>query len=166
MNGWGITPELRLYTSIDKSSPKGFYISPYFRYNHYSFQRNNYEYKYKDIYDEVNQKTSSINFNGSASFVGGGIMIGHQWILGKSLSIDFWILGLGISSGKFELNAMSNNMDSRYFKKGNSFSDEVTGNMKALNSVEISSGANYVMTTSSRTLPGIRGLGLNVGFAF
>ena len=166
MSGWGITPELRLYTSSDKKSPKGFYISPYIRYNQYSFIKNNYEYKYSDIYDENNSKISNMNFHGKSTFVGGGIMIGHQWIIGKNLSIDFWILGLGISSGKFELKATSDNMDSRYFEKGTSFSKEVSDYMKALNTVEISNGKNYVIANSNRTLPGIRGLGLNIGLAF
>ena len=166
MEGWGITPEFRFYTSSENGSPKGFYVAPYFRYSQILFQKSDYKYNYLDIYNDNKSKTSSIDFNGQNTSIGGGVMIGNQWIIGKHFSIDFWIVGLGMSNSSFTMNASSNDMDSRYFEKGSSFEKDVESYLKVFNSINIQPGNNFLKASSEQTLPSLRGLGLNVGFAF
>jgi hypothetical protein len=166
VSGWRITPEVRIYMSLTKGSPKGFYIAPYFRYGNYDFQHDAYQYHYNDVYDNNIAKTAKVDFTGKYAAVGGGIMIGHQWIIAKRLSLDFWILGLGVSSVDFDLRASSNDMDKRYFSESSSFSHDVESNLRVFNNISLTTGDNFVQANSNNVFLGVRGLGFNVGFAF
>lgn len=166
VSGWRITPEFRFYTSLIKGAPKGFYVAPYFRYATYDFTLDDYQYSYNDIYDGNKHKTADVDYRGNYTSVGGGIMIGHQWILAKHVSLDFWIIGLGLGNTTFRLKASSEDLDPRYFEEGSDFTDDVESGLRVLNNVKLSTGADYVQADSKSTLLGIRGLGFNVGFAF
>lgn len=166
ISGWRITPEFRFYTSVLKGAPKGFYVAPYFRYGVYDFKLGSYQYNYTDGYDGNKSKTANIDFTGQYKAVGGGIMIGHQWIIAKHLSIDFWIVGIGVSGTNFALRGTTNDMDPRYFEEGSTFSEDIKGYLKVLNEVSISTGSNYVEAGSNNVFLGVRGLGFNVGYAF
>ncbi len=74
--GWSITPEMRYYVYPTSSQPKGWYIAPFARYGQLNISR------------EASQEQSELD--GKAHFLGGGAVVGHQWLLGEKerVSID------------------------------------------------------------------------------
>lgn len=89
------TPELRIYTG--KGYGRGFYLSPYYRYERYTIN---------DMIVTIaveNYPTQTIPFAGDFETYAGGLLIGYQWLLGKSKNIvlDWSIFGIhyGKSSG-------------------------------------------------------------------
>jgi|GEM_PF-59073 len=90
-----ITPEYRFYTG-SKEAPIGFYVAPFMRYMHMSSDQV-YPFTTGDgVYHEI-------PVVGTFDCFGAGAMIGIQWSLGKSLTLDWWILGpfYGIQDGSF-----------------------------------------------------------------
>lgn len=81
-----ITPELRFYLS-KKGYGRGFYIAPFYRYARYS--SNNMRF----TYDDGSGGTGTIDLNGKLTTNTGGLLLGTQWNLGKSVVLDWWILG-------------------------------------------------------------------------
>lgn len=92
LNTISITPEYRFYAEVP-GAPFGFYAATFLRYVNmthsgtYSFQLSDGEHK---PYIET-------TFNG----FGVGEMIGIQWKLGNSMTLDWWILGpfVGVLNG-------------------------------------------------------------------
>ena len=170
MTGYSITPEFRFYTSLIKESPRGLYLAAYLRHSKYDLSYKNYAYNYKDEFDNNISKTANINFESSISSIGGGLMLGHQWIIGQHFSIDLWILGLGVNSSTFQLRAADSNRDMNdlYFIAGSTFSKDIEQYFSFLGDVKvkIDQPGHFVETTTSRFLPTLRGLGFNIGFAF
>jgi hypothetical protein len=80
-----LTPEYRFYFS-KKGAPTGFYLAPFARYTHMSI---NQDYTYTPSSGIEHTANLKGKFNG----IGGGIMIGTQWMLGKNVTLDWWILG-------------------------------------------------------------------------
>lgn len=70
MSGVGITPEFRFYP--EKIAPNGFYLAPYLRF----------------------QATENDNY------LGGGLIIGRQWVFGEVISLDIFI-GPAFNDGLF-----------------------------------------------------------------
>lgn len=95
-----ITPELRIYLSR-KGYGKGFYIAPFYRYARHD--ANNVTVNY----ESSPGVPASIDMTGRLTSNTGGLMIGAQWNLGKSLVLDWWILGPHFGKGKGELNGVS-----------------------------------------------------------
>ena len=90
-----ITPEYRFYTS-SKGAPIGFYVAPFIRYMHMSMSQ---IYPFTPSDGKLHHAPVEGTFTG----VGGGAMIGIQWALGKSMTLDWWIIGpfYGIMDGEF-----------------------------------------------------------------
>jgi hypothetical protein len=93
-NNIAITPEFRFY--LGKGYGKGFYIAPFYRYAKFKSEDLVFEYEYGN-------NTESIVLSGSQSSHTGGIQLGAQWFLGKSIALDWWILGphYGSVNGNF-----------------------------------------------------------------
>jgi hypothetical protein len=72
IRGWGITPEYRFYLS-DSPAPEGFFVAPYARYLHFNLEN--------DANDEAKM-----------SGLGGGLIIGQQYIFKKRVSFE-WFFG-------------------------------------------------------------------------
>ncbi|MET0463178.1 MAG: DUF3575 domain-containing protein, partial [Chitinophagaceae bacterium] len=89
-----ITPEFRFY--LGKGYGKGFYIAPFYRYAKFKSEDLVFEY-------EHGNNTESIVLRGDQSSHTGGIQLGAQWLLGKSIALDWWILGphYGAVNGNF-----------------------------------------------------------------
>lgn len=166
ISGYGLMPEFRFYLSPIKTSPHGFYLAPYLRYNRFNFSLEDYKYAYNDVFDNNKAKIANVDFTGTLPMVSLGLMIGHQWIIAKHFSIDFWIAGLGFSNSHMEIKASTNDLDPRYFQEGTKFSVDVADYFNPVGTVNISTGSNYVQATSDRWLPDVRGLGINLGLAF
>ncbi|TAE15049.1 MAG: DUF3575 domain-containing protein [Bacteroidetes bacterium] len=70
LRGFGITPEFRFYPGA-KGSMEGFYLAPFARYQNFN------------ISDAVSK--------GTLSTIGGGLLIGGQWIFGRGVSLDTFL---------------------------------------------------------------------------
>jgi hypothetical protein len=92
LNNFQFTPEFRYYFG-KKGYGHGFYIAPYYRFS--SFNTDNLKFEY----EQDNNETNSVELSGKLSSFSGGIMIGAQWIVGKNISIDWWILGAQFGKG-------------------------------------------------------------------
>lgn len=91
-SNFAITPEVRFYLG-KKGYGRGFYIAPYYRFARYKIQELNYTYE--DVEEDIN-----INLNGNLTTHTGGFLLGAQWMLGKTIGLDWWILGPNVGSGK------------------------------------------------------------------
>ncbi|MCG2615527.1 DUF3575 domain-containing protein [Terrimonas sp. NA20] len=89
-----ITPEFRFY--LGEGYGKGFYIAPFYRYAKFKSEDLVFEYDHGNT-------TESIVISGDQSSHTGGIQLGAQWFLGKSVALDWWILGphYGTVNGNF-----------------------------------------------------------------
>ena len=96
MSNFAITPELRLYLS-KKGYGRGFYIAPYYRYA--SFKSDELPIGYTD---DSNQE-QTITLKGDIKTNSAGLMFGAQWFLGKTITLDWWIIGghYGANKGTF-----------------------------------------------------------------
>ncbi|MDF2157279.1 hypothetical protein [Algoriphagus sp. CAU 1675] len=101
MGNFAVTPEFRFYLG-KKSGPRGFYIAPYLRYSKSDITVKDFEFTYEV---EENgfffEETRTLDLNGDIKGITGGLMFGAQWKLGKSLYLDWWIIGgsYGSSNG-------------------------------------------------------------------
>jgi hypothetical protein len=94
-SGWGLTPELRYYPK--GLAPNGFYVGAYFRAQFYR--------AYGSAAVNIRNPSTGETIGGRAEFLatvnglGGGALIGYQFIIAKRVSIDLF-LGLGGNSVK------------------------------------------------------------------
>lgn len=93
MNAFSSTLEMRIYTGAGYG--KGFYIAPYYRFEKYNFDKIKFDY-------ETNGSPQTVLLNGKLSSNSGGILIGYQWLIGKSKNfvLDWSILGLHYGGSK------------------------------------------------------------------
>lgn len=100
MNTFSVSPELRIYTGKKKGWGRGFYVSPYYRYEKFGLKNLSVDFTMAD------DKTGQIMVKGGINTHSAGLMIGYQWLVGKekNIVIDWTMLGghYGISSGKFD----------------------------------------------------------------
>ena len=104
-SGYSLTPEIRIYPHLLKDAPRGFYLAPYLKYSKYNVAAD-FPWSYKFSYTDPNtgitaDKTLSqdLNLKGSFSGIGGGLMIGKQWIIANHISLDWFIMGGHVGSG-------------------------------------------------------------------
>jgi Protein of unknown function (DUF3575) len=71
--GYVLTPEFRIYPK--KNALDGFYVAPYLRYFNLS------------------AKSTSSNDKASLTVMGGGILIGRQWITNSGFNMDLFVGG-------------------------------------------------------------------------
>ncbi len=82
-SGFGITPEYRIYLS-DTPAPAGFYVAPFLRYQ------------------AVNLSVEGSSSEADFSAIGGGAVIGKQWVFKQRVTFDIF-LGPSYSSGKMKV---------------------------------------------------------------
>jgi hypothetical protein len=158
ISSWAITPEFRFYV---RNVMKGFYIAPYARIR-------NIDMSLPINYVDDNSKTQTITTQGSFLSFGGGVMIGSHFHIGKSISLDWFILGghsmttnIDISSKTTQALSVNDQQDIR---------DYLSTTQKPLSSFvknykyEVS--ANELRIKGSMNGIGFRGAGLNLGFRF
>ena len=94
-----ITPEVKLYLS-KRGHGRGFYLGLFYRYAKFAVD--------KILFDvETSPGVSrKIDFSGSLSSNTGGLLFGAQWPIGKSFSLDLWLIGPHIGSGNGLINAI------------------------------------------------------------
>lgn len=84
-SGYGITPEFRFYLSTS-DAPEGAYIAPYLRYQSFSI---------------TDKETDA---KGKYASVGGGLLVGKQWLLKDKISLDAFV-GPAFNAGKVKATA-------------------------------------------------------------
>lgn len=96
INSFSFSPELRIYPG--KGYGRGFYISPYYRYEKFGLDNLVVEF-------DADGSTENIVFGGGINTHSAGLLLGYQWLVGKArnIVIDWSILGAhyGVSSGDF-----------------------------------------------------------------
>ena len=101
VSNYAITPELRLYVG-KKGYGQGFYIAPYYRFA-------NYELHNSTISVDDAGQNYHVLLSGKITSHTGGLQLGSQWNLGKSVGLDLWILGPNIGEGKGSVSGISDN---------------------------------------------------------
>ncbi len=94
---YSITPEVRFYLG-KKGFGKGFYLAPFYRNSKLNLGNVSFEY------ENDAGGTSIIKASGSISGNTVGLLIGSQFNLGKSVVLDWWIVGPHYGSGSGSLN--------------------------------------------------------------
>lgn len=89
LSNFAITPEFRWYVG-KRGYGRGFYIAPFYRYA---------KFKSNEVVFDYDNNTESITLKGDQSSHTGGVLFGAQWFLGKSICLDWWILGPHYGSG-------------------------------------------------------------------
>ena len=92
--GFGVTPEVRFYVG-KKGALRGFYLAPFANISNYKADLP------IDYSNGIFNKTGI--FNGNISTITGGLLLGAQWKLGKSIYLDWWIIGPNYGSAKGDL---------------------------------------------------------------
>jgi hypothetical protein len=97
LSNYAVTPEFRYY--FGRGYGRGLYLASFVRYARYTV---NSEVHY-DVTYKGQQFAETIPVNGNFTTITGGLMLGAQWKLYKSLYLDWWILGpqYGAVNGTF-----------------------------------------------------------------
>lgn len=79
---------------------KGFYIAPYYRNSSFKADELKYQYEYDDNAGNITEIPLLISGKATANSV--GLMLGNQFVFGKTknLVLDFWIIGGHYGKGK------------------------------------------------------------------
>jgi hypothetical protein len=91
LGNFSFTPEFRWYVGKNGYG-RGFYLAPYYRFA---------SFKVSDIPIEYDGGAGikTINLVGDMTTHSGGLLLGAQWFLGKSVTLDWWILGAQYGAG-------------------------------------------------------------------
>ena len=81
LRGWSVVPEFRYYAG-KKEALEGFYVAPFMRIGNF----------------EVSDDFAKADLTS----IGGGLLVGNQWIFSKGLTLDLFI-GPSYSSGNLKL---------------------------------------------------------------
>ncbi len=95
--GFHITPEYRYYFKGEGN--EGFYLGAYLRFSSYGL---NAAVIHRD--DNLSP-VKTYDFTGKWRATNFGILMGNQWHLGESFTIDWWILGLQYGTNKISMTA-------------------------------------------------------------
>lgn len=87
--GFGLTPEYRRY--LTGEALNGLYVGSYLRVQHFRLA--------VDVSDNSGQTT---NVTGSLTTLGGGLLVGRQWIFGQRFVVDPY-LGVGYDAGELKV---------------------------------------------------------------
>jgi len=96
MSNTAITPQFRLYLG-KKGYGRGFYFSPFYRYANHNLSGFNVDYQNSagaDAQMAMSGKLTSNTF---------GLQLGAQWLIGRAVTLDWWILGPHVGSANVTL---------------------------------------------------------------
>jgi hypothetical protein len=83
VSSFAVTPEFRYYP---RHAGKGFYLAPYLRYRTFSMD-------VPASYYDSDDTLQSLSLKGKSTTLIGGLMIGSQFRLGNSVTLDWFIIG-------------------------------------------------------------------------
>lgn len=158
VGSFAVTPEFRFYP---KHVMRGFYLAPYLRYRNVSLEA---PVKYTDDQN----KSQTMSFDGKFSSFGGGLMIGSHFNLGKSFSLDWFIIGAHFTSTKMNLSGKATGINLSPSERAELQSelDVALADNRFIKNYTATVTPNGADLSGSFTLVGFRGLGLNFGYRF
>lgn len=148
------TPDVRYYFG-KQGAFHGFYLAPYARFSRYNIEG-------PVAYTTSTGARKDLVFTGSLNATTGGLMLGSSFNLHKKLYLDWWILGasIGGANGTFIGQTQLNNIERDNLQKE---LDNIEVPFTTTKAVVTNNGAT-ISTTGS--MVGIRGLGINLGIRF
>jgi Protein of unknown function (DUF3575) len=159
VGGYAITPEIRFY--FGRGAMHGFYVAPFLRY-----ERNNlnaWRYTFK-----TPNKTIIIDFTGNQTGIGGGLQIGSHFNLSNKVSLDLWLVGPYVFANKIDVNSVTDLSD-----KTDQELEDVRKDIKRYaedylpgHTVNVAIRKDGARMDARGTAPGIRALGLAIGYRF
>lgn len=185
VGGTNFSFELRYYPG-SKGAPRGFYLAPYFKHNHWKLEMGSvFEYdvtesQFQDLTPNQQATATPSNdptrpyhlqaegiFTGVFNQTGGGLMLGYQWLINDKISIDFNFFGLGVESDIVKLNLTTAGVDDiDYEEWGADIEDGAQEFADFGVDVEVDVQSDQIDIETSRfILPSPR-FGLSVGYAF
>ena len=157
LGNFSITPEYRIYLS-KKGAPNGFYFAPFVRYNRMTLEQL-YSFTASDgrVYNPF--------ITGTINNIGGGFLLGAQWSLGKSVTLDWWIAGpiYGSSNGDF---TGKENMSTMSAADKQDLENDIEDVDIPLTKIEATVGNDRVDVKLSGPFVGLRAFGIALGFKF
>ena len=157
LGSFAVTPEVRFYIG-KKGAPTGFYIAPFARYQNMSFEQ---EYEFT----ASNNKVYRPLVKGSINNIGGGILLGTQWNLGKNISLDWWIAGPLFGSSNGNLTGTGDLSDLTAQDRAELENDIESVDLP-LTKVDATVGNNRIDVKLSGPYAGVRAFGFALGFRF
>ena len=159
MSGNAVTLEFRVYTGR-RPGAKGFYAGVYGRYSAFK-----YDYPYD--FEKPTGGNTLVPLKGNSKGIGGGVILGGQFMIAKRVVVDLFIIGghYGRMTGKAEgLTDLSDldEADRAALKEDIEGLVDLGGN----NGIKAEVRDDGVRADIRLPFPGVRGLGLTVGFAF
>tara|TARA_R110002049_G_scaffold13497_2_gene58306 strand:+ start:502 stop:1290 length:789 start_codon:yes stop_codon:yes gene_type:complete len=150
------TPEIRIYTG-KKGFGKGFYLAPFFRASKYTFDNISFEY------DIDGGGTASLSTNGTLKANSFGLLLGSQFNLGKSIVLDWWIMGPHYGTSDGDLTGVSSETLSQ--TEQDALRDTLNDIDIPLVDIENNVNANGAEILISGPWAGVRA-GLSIGYRF
>lgn len=158
--GMAITPELRYYFG---KKMKGFYLAPYARWSSTEAGNLPLNFTYNNLI--LGERNVTATFSGKLSGLGGGLMLGAQFTIAKTLNVDIWLLGAHVGSGNGDLNAVfSEPLPPEGQQELRDQLEELKNNLEFLG-IDYTVGANSANVTFSR-FAGVRAAGITLGIRF
>jgi hypothetical protein len=148
------TPEVRYYLG-KQGALHGFYLAPYVRFGHYNLEG-------PFTYTTSTGSRRDLLFGGSLNSVTGGLMLGSNFNLGKSLYLDWWIIGASIGSATGNLNAQTQLSASEQ----RSLQEQLDNLEVSFTKIKAEVNSNGAVVNTTGSMVGIRGLGINLGIRF
>jgi len=101
-SGYNFSVDYRIYLARENKypAPRGFYIGPYFSYNHFT-STHYWQYKNSTANKEIG---SNSNFNINTI----GFELGYQLLIGKRLTLDFVMVGPGFGFYNYKVSFVDN----------------------------------------------------------
>ncbi len=146
-----ITPEIRFYLS-KKGAFHGFYLAPYGRFSGYTMQ-------VPVNYSSTNADRTAV-FSGKINNSTFGLLLGSQFKPGGKLYLDWWIIGAGIGSASGNLVAATPLSPTEQ----NELKNELDNLDVPFTTIKSQVNNNGATVTTTGSMAGIRGLGLNLSF--
>ncbi|EOR93099.1 hypothetical protein ADIARSV_3739 [Arcticibacter svalbardensis MN12-7] len=152
------TGEFRFYGG-KHAGARGIYLSLYGRYSKFNVD---YDYAYS-----TENKDYAIPISSSLKGLGGGLMIGAQWLIAKRVTFDWYVIGAhygslkGDATGIADLSSMTN-------EEKADLKDDFEGKVSIADKNYFRADVSNNGITAKPDAPfiGIRGLGFNLGIAF
>jgi hypothetical protein len=141
----------RHYTG-KQQAPKGFYYEPYLKYQ-----------TFKPSIAGVNNHDIKSSFDGTFSSFNGGLQLGYQFLIAKTVTLDFYFFGL-------EAGMLKANLTGETSSDLQTYKDDIEKNITDLpyvgDKIAVKVEDNKVKVTSSNIFyPSIR-MGFSLGIAF
>ena len=159
VGSFAFTPELRFYP---KHVMKGFYLAPYLRIRNISMDAPGVI-----SYPDANNMNKKVDLSGSMFTIGGGLMIGSHFNIGKSFSLDWFILGAHFTSNNLKLSGGNGQTFSAQDQaKIESEALSTLNDQQFIKKYTVDATATGVDLSGKFSRVGLRGFGLNFGYRF